>query len=206
MYDAAGEITGVCHKEFPREYFQETLLDEQQSYEQYNRRIPENGVGEAIINRLEVDNQWIVPYSPYLLLRYNCHINVEICASVQATKYLYKYVNTGVDNAMMRIDEHGRPILRNEVREFQDTLSIGASEAMFRIFENPMTDRYPSVKRLPIHLDKHQTVYFHEKVSIIEALERSEITELTAFFSYNSEHPDTNLPYISFAEKFIFQD
>ena len=107
---------------------------------------------------------------------------------------------------MMRVDEEGRPIMRNEVREFQDMRSIGASEATWRIFEFPMSDRYPSVKRLPIHLEKEQPVYFHEDESIIDALERSEITELTAFFKYNSDHPETNTPYIQFPEKYKYED
>ena len=47
-------------------------------------------------NRL-LNNSWVVPYNPYLLLRYNCHINVEICASTKATKYLYKYIHKGGD-------------------------------------------------------------------------------------------------------------
>ncbi len=38
------------------------------------------------------DNRWVVPYNPYLSLFFNCHINVEVCSSVAAVKYLYKYV------------------------------------------------------------------------------------------------------------------
>ena len=106
----------------------------------------------------------------------------------------------------MRVDEDGQPRPRNEIREFQDMKSIGASEATWRIFEFPMSERYPAVKRLPIHLEKEQPVYFHEDESIMEALERSEITELTAFFKYNSDHPETNTPYIQFPEKYKYED
>ena len=95
---------------------------------------------------------------------------------------------------MIRVDEEGQPRVRNEIREFQDMKSIGASEATWRIFEFPMSTRYPSIKRLPIHLEKEQPAFFHEDASIFEALERSEITELTAFFKYNSDHPQTNTP------------
>ena len=52
MYNAAGEITDVCHKRFPKKYLPETLWDEQQSYAQYKRRKPEDGGGEALHNRL----------------------------------------------------------------------------------------------------------------------------------------------------------
>ena len=81
----------------------------------------------------------------------------------------------------MRVDDNGQPQARNEVKEFQDLKSFGASEATWRLLEFPMSKRYPAVQKLPIHLDKEQPVYFHEDQSIVEALERSEITELTAF-------------------------
>ena len=37
-------------------------------------------------------------------------------------------------------------------------------------------------------------------------MERSETTELTDFFRYNYENPETNVSYIHFPEKFIFKD
>ena len=106
---------------------------------------------------------------------------------------------------MMRVNEEGQPEQRNEVKEFQDCRSIGASEAAFRLFEFPMRRRYPGVIRLPIHLEKQQSVYFHEDEAIENVLGRSDETELTAFFKYNSDHPDTEVPYISFPEQFVFQ-
>ena len=115
-------------------------------------------MNEALYGDRQVTNEWVVPYNPYLLLRYNCHINVEICASTKATKYLYKYIHKGGDRQMMRVHEEDQPRVRNEIREFQDMKSIGASEATWRIFEFPLSDRYPSVKRLPIHLEKEQPV------------------------------------------------
>ena len=123
----------------------------------------QDGGLEVEKNNRTIDNNWVVPYSPYLSLRYNAHINVEICASPRATKYLYKYINKGSDRAMMRVNEEGQPEKRNEVKEFQDCRSIGASEVAFRLFEFPMRRRYPGVIRLPIHLEKQQSVYFHEE-------------------------------------------
>ena len=45
-----------------------------------------------------MSNQWLVPYNPYLLLKYNCHLNVEICSSVKSAQYIYKYVNKDYDS------------------------------------------------------------------------------------------------------------
>ena len=187
MYDSRGEITEKCQKSFPKEFVKETIRDEKKPCPLYKRRSIEDGGLQIIHNHRKIDNGWIVPYSPYLLLRYNCHINVEICASTKATKYLYKYLNKGGDRAMMRIDD-GEPKPRNEIREFQDYRHIGTSEAIHRIFEFPMRKRYPGVIRLPIHLENQQSVYFHEDVPVEDILARSDVTELTAFFMYNKEN------------------
>ena len=77
-----------------------------------------------------LDNQWIVPYSPYLSIRYNCHINVEVCLSPMAAKYLYKYVFKGDDRAMVRVEVIDENIEKNEVEEYEDLRSIGSSEAL----------------------------------------------------------------------------
>jgi hypothetical protein len=38
-----------------------------------------------------------VPYNLYLSTKYHAHINVEICTTIKAVKYLYKYVYKGHD-------------------------------------------------------------------------------------------------------------
>ena len=91
-----------------------------------------------------------------LALKYKCHINVEICASSRAAKYLHKYVSKGGDRIMMRVDEEGNVLGRNDVKEFQDNHSIGSSEAAWRLFQFEMLDRYQSVKRLGVRLERQQ--------------------------------------------------
>jgi hypothetical protein len=46
-----------------------------------------------------LDNRWVVSYNPYLLRLFNCHINVEACGSINAVKYLFKYIYKGHDRA-----------------------------------------------------------------------------------------------------------
>ncbi|KAL1930101.1 hypothetical protein VTP01DRAFT_1255 [Rhizomucor pusillus] len=48
----------------------------------------------------------IVPFNKYVLLKYNPHINVEICFSARSVKYLYKYVYKGHDRAIVRLQEY----------------------------------------------------------------------------------------------------
>ncbi|UYV75945.1 hypothetical protein LAZ67_13001882 [Cordylochernes scorpioides] len=54
-------------------------------YPRYRRR--DDGQGTH-----QVDNRWVVPYNPYLLVRFNAHINVEFCASVKSVKYIFIYL------------------------------------------------------------------------------------------------------------------
>ncbi|GBP21823.1 hypothetical protein EVAR_6795_1 [Eumeta japonica] len=61
-------------------------------YPIYRRRNPENG-GQSFIKNIintdiDIDNRWVVPYSPLLSKTYNAHINVEFCSSVKSIKYI----------------------------------------------------------------------------------------------------------------------
>jgi hypothetical protein len=76
-------------------------------YPHYRRRSPADG--GLTVNKYKkgvlhvIDNRWIVPYNPHLLLRFNAHINVEYCASVKAVNYLYKYIFKGHDRAVVSL-------------------------------------------------------------------------------------------------------
>ena len=62
-----------------------------------------------------MDNSWVVPYNPFLLLKYNAHINVELCSTVKSVKYLYKYICKGYDCANIQINVNNQiPNVNNE--------------------------------------------------------------------------------------------
>ena len=65
-----------------------------------------------------LDNHWVVPYNPYLLKRYNYHINVNIYSSIKAIKYLYKYVYKEHDKVVVHIAERNDGIIVDEIKEF----------------------------------------------------------------------------------------
>ena len=78
----------------------------------------------------------VVPYNPYLLQKYNCHINDEYCGSVMAIKYIFKYVTKGHD----RIRIHPIPnncTAVNEIDTFIDTHYVSSMEAAWRLLELP---------------------------------------------------------------------
>ena len=96
-HDCEGDSTascmedGVCRFHYPKHFVPETTYDEQQIYPEYRRRAPDAGGAQIEMNDGRwVDNRWVVPHSPYLLLKYQCHLNVEVCFSVESVKYLYK--------------------------------------------------------------------------------------------------------------------
>ncbi|KAI5409892.1 hypothetical protein KIW84_055374 [Lathyrus oleraceus] len=78
-----------------------------------------------------VDNRWVVPYNPWLLLKYDCHINVEICSSIKSIKYLYKYVYKGPDRVAMEVHKGS---YMDEVQQYVDARWICAPEALWKIF------------------------------------------------------------------------
>ena len=75
-------VDNVCTKGFPKDFVEKTDPNVN-GYPLYRRR----HTGEMFtVGKHQVDNSWIVPYCPYLLLKFNCHINVEVCASVKSVK------------------------------------------------------------------------------------------------------------------------
>lgn len=141
------------------------------------------GGTSVVHNGRVIDNSWIVPYSPYLLLKYQCHINVECCLSVRGVKYLYKYVHKGPDRAMVSVRTQStepRPV--NEIQQYQDLRSMGSSEGCWRTFNFAMYSRSPPVHALRIHLENGQRTYFVEGTER-EALNAGPPTsELMAWF------------------------
>ena len=72
---------GRCSKRYPKPFIKETEVDPDSYYAIYRRRAPVDG-GRTVDcpkTRRVIDNSWIVPYNPFLSMRYNCHINTEIC-------------------------------------------------------------------------------------------------------------------------------
>jgi hypothetical protein len=83
---------GKCKKMFPKNFQPTTVTSD--GYPLYQRR---EGY-TANVRGKEMDNRYVVPYNKFLLLKYNAHINVEVCTSVKAVKYIYKYIYKGFDS------------------------------------------------------------------------------------------------------------
>ena len=155
---------------------------------------------------IELDNRWIVPYSPYLSLRYNCHINVEVCMSPLAAKYLFKYVTKGEDRAMIRaeVETDGEETV-DEISDYIDLRSVGSSEAAWQIFNFNITKKHPAVYALRCHLEDEHHVVFDEETAETD-IENQRNTELTGFFEFNRTNPETHTRYVDFPKLFVWKD
>ena len=85
---------GKCTTNYPKDFVQYTN-ETDDSYPVYRRRDQGVTFKNDKLN-CEVDNRWVVPHNLYLVTKYDCHINVEICSSVKAVSYLYKYIYKGI--------------------------------------------------------------------------------------------------------------
>lgn len=127
-----------CLKKFPKPFQSETVFPES-GYPLYKRL----ELGNVIHKRaFQFDNSRVVPYNRFLLLRYQCHINIEIPHGIKAYKYLYKYVTKGHDRAKLIVNlenniDIGRQASKqtpiyvpgvNELRDYMDGRWISAYE------------------------------------------------------------------------------
>ncbi|XP_029145820.1 uncharacterized protein [Arachis hypogaea] len=153
---------GQCKRNYPKEFVPETRRGDD-SYPQYRRRFD---TPIPINQNVTIDNRWVVPYNPWLLLKYDCHINIEICSSIKSIKYLYKYCYKGPDRVAMEVHRSSH---YDEVQQFIDARWIATPEACWRIFRFNLYRMYPSVERLQVHLpNQHQASFVQENPKILQ--------------------------------------
>ena len=107
-----------------------------------------------------MDNTWVVPYNPYLVSKYNCHINVEICTSVRTVKCLHKYIHKGVDRGVVNDPDRQEPV--DEIKQHLEGRFVCAPEACWRILSLPTHDMSHSIIHLPVHCPGQQLLMFND--------------------------------------------
>ena len=192
-----------CKYDYPKKYQTETEL-QLNGYPKYAR--PDNGV-TAKVGHFEITNVDIVPHNPFLIKKYDSHINVEHVIDIKAIKYLTGYVNKGPDRAEVEIIEDENVLNHDETKKFLDTRYVSSCESIWRLFEYKMKDASHSVYRLPVHLkDKHK-FYFNESDSVEDLTEKmkNKKTELMAYFELNKIEPKAReLFYQDIPESYTF--
>ncbi|PIA30674.1 LOW QUALITY PROTEIN: hypothetical protein AQUCO_05400048v1 [Aquilegia coerulea] len=173
----------VCKSRYPRENVNDTRIDVD-GYPIYRRR--KNGKNYHVRGHL-VDNKDVVPYNPYLSEMFDCHINVKICASVRAVKYIHKYIYKGHDRTTMVVGAED-----DEIQQYLDARYVGPTEAAWRLYGFRIHEELPCVTRLALHL----------KEQVKEKAENQK-SSLTAYFDWYEKNPTTKAyTYQQFPEHF----
>ena len=190
MSQAIGGGPATCSKRYPRAFTDETLM-QQDGYPVYRRRADgrtftrsdRTVTGQQFL----FDNRWVIPYNAYLTRRYKAHINVEVCASIQAVKYIHKYIYKGSDRTTLQLQSND-----DEVARYLQGRYIGPTEAVWRLFEFAVHEEFPPVIHLAIHLPDQQPVYFNSDIAVTDLQNRLDAAQsiLMAFFQYNLLNTD----------------
>lgn len=184
-------------------------------FPQYRRRKQNN-----IVKRkgVDLDNQFVVPYNKDLLIRFHCHINLEVCNSSRSLKYLFKYCLKGHDTATMILKKKdgtaangssaGKKNSNDEIKQYLDGRYVCAVEAAWRIFGFDIHYRFPAVERLPVHCPGEKNVTFNSKDSLenIAAKASSKNSKLEAWFDANQTLSGAKqLTYMEFPQFFTWK-
>ncbi|EEY60735.1 helitron helicase-like protein [Phytophthora infestans T30-4] len=197
---------GRCSKKFPKALADETVMTPDK-YPRYKRGRRPDGIlchkGKVWDNA--TINQWVVPYNPFLSQKYNCHINVEVCATNKAIKYIYKYVYKGSDMTTITIE--GEEIRANEILQYLLGRYIFPVEACMRLFMHPTQGSTHSVVTLPIHLERMSMVAYRDQATtpqLHNLINRGDRSMLTEFFELCARNPEAtvNLLYKDVPRKY----
>ena len=104
----------------------------------------------------------MVPYNKYLLKRFNAHINVEVCTSFSAVKYLFKYIYKGYDRAQVKYEEEKEQVFVDEIKDFIDSRYVTGNEAAWRLFSFEMNEMSHAIVRLDVHMENQKKVFFNQ--------------------------------------------
>ncbi|KAG5542824.1 hypothetical protein RHGRI_015805 [Rhododendron griersonianum] len=196
---------GKCKNHYPKK-FTETTTVAADGYPIYKRRYDKKQVQ---IRGQILDNRWVVPYNPYLLAMLDCHVNVEICSTIKAVKYLYKYIYKGHDKIVFKVIAQRTNEVVDEIAEFQTARWVTPPEAMWRIYKFHLFDMQPSVITLQLHLEGCQVIGFRKSTNL-DTLADSEFfsrTMLTQFFymnKHNEKARQGNFLYKDFPTAFVW--
>ncbi|XP_074351559.1 uncharacterized protein LOC141690682 [Apium graveolens] len=180
-----------CIRHFPKKHCARTTFDDS-GFPIYMRRRQDITVE---VRKTDLDNQWVVSYNRDLLVKYQCHINMEICCHARIVKYLFKYCLKGHDRATVYINKKKKQSKNDnddqgidEINAYFDGRYLCGAEATYEIFGFPIHLRSLSVERLPFHLPgaKNFTFRSTEVLGKVVARVKYKLSKLEAYFFLNS--------------------
>ncbi|PWZ06841.1 ATP-dependent DNA helicase PIF1 [Zea mays] len=187
--DILGKGRKSCKNHYPWP-FSDTTLQGKDSYPIYRRRDDDR---KEKVRGCELDNRWVVPYNPYRLRLFNCHINVEACGSIKAVKYLFKYIYKGHDRASIVMRDASKADDDvEEIKQYRDARWVTPPEALWRIYGFELSQISPPVMQLQLHLPNMHMVAFHERQMVERVVNCPGVDRsmLTSYFEANRLHEE----------------
>ncbi|XP_055371974.1 uncharacterized protein LOC129605962 [Condylostylus longicornis] len=185
----------ICTKNYTKQLNDVTHIDDKGMI---NYKRPNSGDLLTLSNGKTVNNQWIVPYCPSVLLLMNCHCNLEIATTTKVIKYLYKYLHKGPDHALASVIENMNS--EDEIENYVNYRYISSSKALWRIFEYDLCHCHPAVVPLPIHLENEQCVIFRAGEESDAASKA--FSKLMLYFGRPRTREFESLSYLDFYEQY----
>ncbi|CAN7080162.1 unnamed protein product [Brassica oleracea var. botrytis] len=205
-------VKGKCTKRFPKDFSPHTSINKE-GFPVYRRRDDGKSMKK---NGIEIDNRYIIPYNPQLLLKYQAHINVEWCNQSRAIKYLFKYINKGNDRVTAKLlqvsanggnSENTSQNIVDEIKRFIDCRYISPCEGMWRILGFELHYSSTSIQRLSFHIPGEHNVTYDDEEDIDDVLtkEKNQTSQFLEFMKMCSQNSDAKeLTYIQFPYFFVW--
>ncbi|KAL1330530.1 hypothetical protein AAHE18_12G116100, partial [Arachis hypogaea] len=182
---------GKYSKFYPKRFIDQTRFDED-GYSIYKCR---NMDVTVKINDVDIDNRFVVPYNPLLLMKYLAHINLEFYPD-RVT------VTVGDTNQSAQYSQ-----VVDKIKQYYDCCYLSPSESMWRIFAYDIHHRWPSVQRLTFHLPIQQHVVFDDAdiITHVYLSNKDLVIIFTSWMIANRWFPEGRvLTYVEYPSKFVY--
>ena len=105
-------------------------------------------------------------------------------------KYLFKYIYKGHDRASVSIDAVDSDGNIDEIKQYRDSRWVTPPEALWRIYGFDLSQIFPSVRQLQLHLPNMHMVSFQAGANLNDVLseEGASKTMLTEYFEANKKY------------------
>ena len=136
-----------------------------------------------------------------MIRKYDCHINIEVCASVQAVKYIHIYIYKGHDRATLKIEEE-----QDEIKQCLDAHYTEALEVVRRLLMIAMHKKDPNVIRLRLHFPGMHCMIFNIPNEPLTILNRGQVqrSRFTEFFRMCATDENAHrLTYREFLQHYV---
>ena len=154
-----------------------------------------------------LNNKYIVPYSPILLKKFQCHMNVEIVNSTMALKYITKYITKG--EPTLKYKPVGDKY--DEIEEHFMSRYLTAFEAGWKLMKYEMSKASHSVMNLHVHLPEEEKIYemYKKNKDLLnedQLKEKKSKSKLMAFFNLcKNDSFAKNLTYCEVPNHYVWK-